>query len=88
MRAALAAGTGFNDSVGECHAAAVTLLAHLGRSQSPALLGEVSPEEYQQHKAVLGALLGFFICGQSHPPHAVVAALLRRQLQACDAPLR
>ena len=55
MRAALAAGSAFNDRVAECHEAAAQLLAHLGRSGEPHLLGQLSHEEYGAHKAVLGA---------------------------------
>lgn len=62
MRAALAAGSAFNDRVAECHAAAAQLLAHLGRSGEPHLLGQVSHEEYGNHKAVLGADLCLLVC--------------------------
>ncbi len=65
MRAALAAGTGFNDRVAECQAAAETLLMHLGRGEKPHLLGEVSQEEYREHKAMLGAPSGLH-SGEKH----------------------
>lgn len=62
MRAALAAGSAFNDRVAECHEAAAQLLAHLGRSGEPHLLGQLSHGEYGVHKAVLGADLRLLVC--------------------------
>ena len=55
MRAALAASSGFNDRVAECHAAAAQLLERLQRPQEPALLGDVSQDEYAAHRHALGA---------------------------------
>jgi len=54
VRAALAASTGFNDRVAECHSAAVRLLEMLGRPQEPALLRHISPDEYAAMKGRLG----------------------------------
>lgn len=59
VRAALAASTGFNDRVAECHTAAVRLLEMLGRPQEPALLRHISPDEYAALKGRLG--------GHPHP---------------------
>jgi galactokinase len=56
IREALAAGSGFNDRVAECHTAAEQLLACVGRSGEQALLGQLSHEEYSKHKASLGAV--------------------------------
>lgn len=57
MRAALAAGSAFNDRVAECHAAAAQLLQRLGRADAPRLLGEVSHTQYLELKAELGESL-------------------------------
>lgn len=52
LRQALIA-TGYNARVAECAEAARTLLNALGRSDTPALLGHVSPEAYEMHKHAL-----------------------------------
>jgi galacturonokinase len=46
-------GTDYNRRVEECAAAARTLLAAVGRSDRPAVLGAVRPEEYEAHKHLL-----------------------------------
>lgn len=54
VKAALAASSGFNDRVAECHAAAERLLTAVGRPRQPSLLGNLSQAEYAAHKHVLG----------------------------------
>jgi galactokinase len=86
MRAALAAGSAFNDRVAECHAAAAQLLAYLDRSGEPHLLGQLSHEEYSNHKAVLGADLYLLVCSTNdgawgpHVGEAQYSAVLHQSL--------
>ena len=46
-------GTDYNRRVDECIAAARDLLKAAGRPEAPSLLGEVRPEEYQEHSGRL-----------------------------------
>ena len=49
--------TGYNERVNECQAAAEKLLQATGRGEQPALLGNVTRDEYEAHQKLLSGAL-------------------------------